>query len=139
MDTGVSARASRRVAEAIVAAGDQVVLVLEDLHWADASTRDLLLLARTSMLLVITCRTNEFAAAHPVAALLAERLHLAPLDRAEVAALAGAVLGTAPADHLVDALMVRAASVHVSNILRNLGLKSRIQAASLAHRQLPHT
>lgn len=104
-----------------LAAESPVVLVLEDLHWADASTRDLLLylsraLARTPVLLVITCRTDEFAAAHPVATLLAEltraphteRLHLAPLDRAEVTALARAVLGTDPADQLVETLMVRA-------------------------------
>ncbi|MFC4855246.1 helix-turn-helix transcriptional regulator [Actinophytocola glycyrrhizae] len=111
----------RKVADAVRAAGERVVLVLEDLHWADAATRDLLLflhraLAATPVLIVVTCRTDEVPAHHPVAALVAElsrsrhttRIHLPPLDRAGVAALAAGVLGAAPPDELVDTLMTRA-------------------------------
>jgi DNA-binding CsgD family transcriptional regulator/tetratricopeptide (TPR) repeat protein len=111
----------RRVADAVRAAGERVVLVVEDLHWADAATRDLLLflhraLANAPVLIVVTCRADEVPAHHPVATLLAElarsphteRLHLAPLDRAGVAALATAVLGATPPAELVDKLLTRA-------------------------------
>ncbi|HTE62562.1 MAG TPA: AAA family ATPase [Solirubrobacteraceae bacterium] len=109
------------VAKAITAAGPRVVLIIEDLHWADAATRDLLrylhrALADAPVLVVVTCRADEFAAHHPVATLLAEltrsphtrRLHLAPLDRDGVAALATAVLGATPPAELVDTLVTRA-------------------------------
>jgi DNA-binding CsgD family transcriptional regulator len=109
----------RRVADALTAG--PTVLVLEDLHWADASTRDLLrylhrVLADAPVLLIVTCRTDEFAADHPVARLLAElarsprsdRIHLRPLDRPEVTALARAVLGAEPPAELVDTLLTRA-------------------------------
>jgi DNA-binding NarL/FixJ family response regulator len=111
----------RRIADAIRAAGERVVLVVEDLHWADAATRDLLLflhraLATTSVLVIATCRAEEVPAHHPVAALVAElsrsphttRIHLPPLDRAGVTALAAGVLGTTPPDELVDTLLARA-------------------------------
>lgn len=117
--TGDRAAAYRRIAEAISRAGDQVVLVLEDLHWADASTRDLLRhlhRALADVLIVATCRADELTADHPVATLVAElarsprteRLHLGPLDRTGVAALARAVLNAEPAPVLVDQLVARA-------------------------------
>ncbi len=104
--TGDRATEYRRVADGIRAAGERVVLVVEDVHWADAATRDLLLylhraLAAAPVLVIVTCRTDEVPAHHPVARLLAElsrsrhthRLSLTPLDRDGVAALATAVLG----------------------------------------------
>jgi len=123
LDSGGSDRGAeyRRVADAIRAAGPRVVLIIEDLHWADAATRDLLrylhrALADAPVLMLLTCRTDEFAAHHPVATLLAEltrspnteRLYLAPLDRDGVTALAAAVLGSAPPAELVDTLVARA-------------------------------
>jgi DNA-binding CsgD family transcriptional regulator/tetratricopeptide (TPR) repeat protein len=100
------------VVEALRAVGEQVapvLLVLEDLHWADASTRDLLrfLLSRLSddrLLVVGTFRTDEMHRRHPLRALLAElvrlprveRLDLPPFDDAELRqylrSLAGGVL-----------------------------------------------
>jgi DNA-binding CsgD family transcriptional regulator len=110
----------RRVADAVTSAG-RVVLIIEDLHWADAASRDLLLylhraLANAPVLMIVTSRTDEVPAHHPVATLLTElarsphtaRLHLPPLDRAGVAALAAAVLGATPPAELVDTLMTRA-------------------------------
>lgn len=118
---GDRAAGYRRIADAIRAAGERVVLVLEDLHWADAATRDLLLflhraLAAAPVLIIATCRADEVPAHHPVAALVAElsrspyaaRLHLPPLDRDGVAALAAGVLGTPPPAELVDTLLARA-------------------------------
>jgi DNA-binding CsgD family transcriptional regulator/tetratricopeptide (TPR) repeat protein len=113
----------RRVADAITTAAGvhPVGLVIEDLHWADASTRDLLLylhraLAGVQVLMVGTLRADETGVDHPVAKLVAdlvrsprtERLTLAPLDRSEVSALAGAILGRPPAGDMVDALVTRA-------------------------------
>jgi DNA-binding CsgD family transcriptional regulator/tetratricopeptide (TPR) repeat protein len=86
-----------------------VVLVLEDLHWADRATRDLVaFLARTlrsgRVTLVVSYRADELHRRHPLRPLLAElvrlpgveRLQLAPFTRAELAehleAIAGAPL-----------------------------------------------
>jgi DNA-binding CsgD family transcriptional regulator/tetratricopeptide (TPR) repeat protein len=97
-----------------------VVLVLEDLHWADRASRDLLaFLARTlrsgRVLLVASYRSDELHRRHPLRPLLAElvrlpgveRLELAPLSRGELAehleAIAGAPL---PADQ-VERIHVR--------------------------------
>ena len=86
-----------------------VVLVLEDLHWADRATRDLVVfLTRTlrsgRVTLVVSYRSDELHRRHPLRPLLAElvrlpaveRLELAPFTRAELAehleAIAGAPL-----------------------------------------------
>jgi DNA-binding CsgD family transcriptional regulator/tetratricopeptide (TPR) repeat protein len=75
-----------------------VVLVVEDLHWADTSTRDLLRylvrgLRAGRVLFVVTARSEELYGRHPVLPFLAElerddrveRLELLPLDRDELA------------------------------------------------------
>src|SRR6266508_1374839 len=86
-----------------------VLLVLEDLHWADRATRDLVaFLARTlrsgRVTLAVSYRSDELHRRHPLRPLLAElvrlpgleRLELAPFSRAELAehleAIAGAPL-----------------------------------------------
>ena len=78
------------------------VLVIEDVHWADEATLDLLrFLARrlgpAATLMVITYRDDEVGPLHPVQLLagdlasstLVRRLRLAPLSRQAVALLAG--------------------------------------------------
>ena len=91
-----------------------VVLVLEDLHWADRSSRDLLaFLARTlragRVLLVVSYRSDELHRRHPLRPLLAElvrlpgveRLELAPFSRAELAEHLAAIAGVPlPADRI---------------------------------------
>ncbi|MFC4948743.1 helix-turn-helix transcriptional regulator [Pseudonocardia sp. GCM10023141] len=90
------------------AATGPVVLVVEDLHWADPSSRELFAyLARNlvgcGVLLVGTVRTGELVAGHPVRALLTEVgrradvvvLPLPPLAPGDVAALLTAIRGAA--------------------------------------------
>ncbi len=93
-----------------LAAERPTLLVLEDAHWADRSSLDLLdflvrnLRAAPGAMLVVTHRSDE-PAARGLRTLLAglgrlawvERVALAPLSRPEVAAQAGAILGR-PAD-----------------------------------------
>jgi predicted ATPase len=98
-----------------------LVLIVEDLHWADRSTRDFLAFllrnARTErLLLVATYRSDELHRRHPLRPFLAEaeraagvvRLDVAPFTREELAAQATGILGQ-PADaDLVDELFARA-------------------------------
>jgi DNA-binding CsgD family transcriptional regulator/tetratricopeptide (TPR) repeat protein len=96
-----------------------VVLVVEDLHWADQSTRDLLAflvrnLRRNRVLLVVTYRNDE-PGQQRLGPYLAEldrggpvqRLELPRLDRAETAAQLTGILGAAPAVDLVDGVFDR--------------------------------
>ena len=105
-----------------VAAEAPLMLVVEDLHWADASTRELVsFLARvirtSPVLLVVTVRAEELDPARPVGVLIgelarmphAERLVLVPLDRTGVAALVEAITGVAASDGVTGWLMQRAA------------------------------
>jgi class 3 adenylate cyclase len=109
---GDPGQAKLRLFEAVVgllatAARDQggVLLILEDVHWADSATRELLdhLCRRlTSMraLLLLTYRSDELDRRHPLAPVLqgwrrsgtAELITLAPLDRDQIAEVISAIL-----------------------------------------------
>lgn len=92
-----------------------MVLVIEDLHWADRSTLDLVTflvrnVVATRCLLVATLRTDDVERGGPLADTLAEltrksnviRLDLQALEREQTAAYLGHILGTAPARDVVD-------------------------------------
>jgi DNA-binding NarL/FixJ family response regulator/tetratricopeptide (TPR) repeat protein len=92
-----------------------VLLTVEDAHWADPSTRDLLAfltrtLAAVPVAIVTTFRTDELHRRHPLRGLVAElerqpqvvRLDLHPLDRDGVRAQLTAIQGVPPAPELVD-------------------------------------
>ena len=97
-----------------------VVLIVEDLHWADRSTRDLLaFLARNArderLLIVATFRTDELHRRHPLTAWLAEaerqhrveRIDLARFERDELAELLTAITGAPPTPTLVASIARR--------------------------------
>ena len=97
-----------------------LMLILEDLHWADQSTRELVAFLLRSLrgarvLLLVTYRSDELNRRHPLRSLVAswERLRtvshveLRRFDRAEVAAQLGAIFAAEPADGLVDLVFDR--------------------------------
>jgi ATP/maltotriose-dependent transcriptional regulator MalT len=97
-----------------------LVLVLEDLHWADRSTRDFLrFLVRATrherIVLVATYRSDELHRRHPLRPFLIEterlkqieRIELQPFSRLELAAQLTGILGSHPDPGVVNALFER--------------------------------
>jgi DNA-binding CsgD family transcriptional regulator/tetratricopeptide (TPR) repeat protein len=96
-----------------------ILLVLEDLHWADRSTRDLFaFLMRTlhgRVALIGSYRSDGLDRRHPLSPLLAEfirqpnveRLELAPFGRADVAEHLAAVSGKQLPGTAVDQIFAR--------------------------------
>jgi DNA-binding CsgD family transcriptional regulator/tetratricopeptide (TPR) repeat protein len=118
--------AQRRLFEALLALLTQlgeehpVVLALEDIHWADRSTRAFLaFLARSlgeeRVLVIASYRSDELHRRHPLRPLLAElerdprarRIALAPLGREELAAQLEDILGAPPDRDLLERLLRR--------------------------------
>jgi DNA-binding CsgD family transcriptional regulator/tetratricopeptide (TPR) repeat protein len=96
------------------------LLVVEDLHWADRSTRDLLAflvrnLRHGRLLLVMTYRSDELHRRHPLRPFLAEldrgrrveRLELARFGPAEVAAQLAGIQGAPPPAGLAERIHAR--------------------------------
>jgi DNA-binding CsgD family transcriptional regulator/tetratricopeptide (TPR) repeat protein len=114
-----------RLFEAFLAALERLagrsptLLVVEDLHWADRSTLDLLAFLhrnlRAGLLLVLTYRTDELHRRHPLRPFLAEldrsgradRLEVGRFDRVGVADLLAGILGARPEDALVEQIYRR--------------------------------
>jgi DNA-binding CsgD family transcriptional regulator len=98
-----------------------VVLVIEDAHWADRSSRDLLTFlignqrAIGGLLIVVTFRSDELHRTHPLRPMLAaldriswvERVELPRLTRHDTAELAAGILGRQLAGDVADALYHR--------------------------------
>src|SRR5919109_1455575 len=108
---GDPAQAKLRLFEAVVALlavpahEHGLLLVVEDVHWAESATRELLdhlarRLTNVRSLVLVTYRSDELDRRHPVAPLLqtwrrsalAEHVALAPLDRGEIAEMIAAIL-----------------------------------------------
>ncbi|GAB1645891.1 helix-turn-helix transcriptional regulator [Krasilnikovia sp. MM14-A1259] len=98
-----------------------LVLIIEDLHWADRSTRDLIaFLARSArlprVLIIATYRTDELHRGHPLRPFLGEfervrgvhRRELDRLDRDGTAQLLAQLGGGEPEPHTVDNIHARA-------------------------------
>ena len=97
-----------------LAAETPTVIALEDLHWADRSTRDMLQylvrsIDQAHLMLVGTYRTDELNERHPLFGLLAElqrtgrveRLDLTRFSRSEVGEQLAGILGRSPSGALV--------------------------------------
>ena len=106
-----------------LSARNRIVLLLDDLHWADPASLDLLrFLARSlvtlPLLVIATYRSDEITRRHPLYALLpilvrearAERLDLRPLDEDDLHALISTRYHLGPADiaRLITYLQERA-------------------------------
>ena len=127
-----------------LAAATPLVLVVEDLHWADRSTRDLLLFLIRSLrservLLLATYRADELHRGHPMRQYVAElqrtrmleRLDLRPFNRAEVAELVAWIAGSAADRRLVDSVFARSAG--------NPFFAEELMAAGAGDGQIPAT
>ncbi len=103
-----------------VAEEREVLFVVEDLHWADRSTRDFLaFLVREQhtgkLTVVITVRGEDVHREHPVRGFISEltrmhgvrRLELAPFTRAELALQVEGITGQRPSHELVERLFER--------------------------------
>ena len=109
-----------------LAAAAPVLLVLEDLHWADTSTRDLVtflsrMLHRERVALIGTYRTDDLHRRHPLRPVVAELLRLpsviavdlAPLDPSALAEHLTAAL----AEHLMAAAPGRIDAIELNDIV----------------------
>ncbi|MEV6393196.1 AAA family ATPase [Streptomyces sp. NPDC051907] len=103
-----------------IAADRTIVVVLEDLHWADASTRHLLgylfrTLRRGRLLLIATYRSDDVHRRHPLRPFLAEldrmrtvqRVELTRFNRGEVQRQMAGILAAEPEPALVDRVFER--------------------------------
>jgi DNA-binding CsgD family transcriptional regulator len=105
-----------------LAAQRPLALVIEDAHWADRSSRDLLAFligyqrAVGNLLIMVTFRSDELHRTHPLRPLLAElariewvdRIELPPLTRGQAEEFAAVVLGRQPEPTVADAIYERA-------------------------------
>jgi predicted ATPase len=99
-----------------------LALIIEDAHWADRSSRDLLAFligyqrAVGNLLIIVTFRSDELHRTHPLRPLLAElariewvdRAELPPLTRGQAEELAAVVLGRQPEQAVADTIYERA-------------------------------
>ena len=103
-----------------VAQRGPLVVVVEDVHWADRSTRDLLAflvrnLRHAPVLVLVTVRSDALDRHSPVLPFLAElqrderveRIQLPAFGRAEVGQLVAGMTGGTPPGDIVDAILER--------------------------------
>jgi DNA-binding CsgD family transcriptional regulator len=135
-----------RVRETVqaAAAAHPAVLVLEDMHWSDPASLDLLrMLGRglhdLPVLLIVTYRADELTRRHPLHQLLpllvrearAVRLDVPPLPRDAIAALVASRYALPPADatRLVEHLLDRGGGnpFYVGEVLRTLAAEGNLR------------
>jgi tetratricopeptide (TPR) repeat protein len=150
-DDGSQARLFERLLAALLNASTAgpLVLVVEDLQWADRSTRDFLAFAVRAarperLALIGTYRSDELhGRRHPVRPFIHElarsgqstRLELPPLTRAELRDQIAAITGETPDPILVDRMLARSqgnplfAEELLASALANAGLPESLEDA----------
>jgi DNA-binding CsgD family transcriptional regulator/tetratricopeptide (TPR) repeat protein len=109
LDVGIDAETPREVAaELLTALGRTPLLVLEDVHWADQATLDVLRvlgrrIERTEALVLATYRDDEVDSEHPLRALLGELASAPGVDRVAVPQLSVEAVRLLAEPHGADA------------------------------------
>ncbi len=101
-----------------------LVVIMEDIHWADESTRHLLrflarALADAPVMIIATYRTDELTRRHPLRPFLAEvgrfpgtvRIEVPSLERAEVAELLTQLMERPPSNVVIDLVYRRSEGI----------------------------
>ncbi len=106
------------------------VIAVEDVHWADEASLDLLMylgrrVARASLLMIVTYRTDELHPHHPLRNVLGVLASSATTQRLELAPLSVAAVQTLGADQGVSAIALHTATggnpFFVTEALANTG------------------
>jgi DNA-binding CsgD family transcriptional regulator len=125
-----------------LAAASPVLLVLEDVHWADQSTRDLLtflsrMLHAERIAVVATYRSDDMHRRHPLRPLVAELLRLPTVSSIEL----GPLTASAMAQHLTELSLHRLDAQAIDKMITraegNAYYAEELLAASSAGTQLP--
>jgi DNA-binding NarL/FixJ family response regulator len=125
-----------------LAAANPVLLVLEDLHWADRSTRDLVtflsrMLRSERIALVLSYRTDDIHRGHPLRPVVAELQRLPSVTVMEV----GPLDSEAMAEHLTRLADGRQSAVVIGRVIRraegNAYFAEELLATSSAGSELP--
>ncbi|SFK87262.1 regulatory protein, luxR family [Geodermatophilus ruber] len=124
-----------------LAAGTPLLVVLEDVHWADRSSRDLLryLLARLAdepVAVVVSYRSDDLHRRHPLRPLLAELVRLPGVERLELGPLPDAAVGELVRG-LADGVAERTVDDVVARAEGNAFYAEELLAAGLAGETLP--
>ncbi|WP_152365179.1 helix-turn-helix transcriptional regulator [Microlunatus speluncae] len=101
-----------------------LILIIEDLHWADQPTRQLLnfvarALTDSPVMIIMTYRSDELTRRHPVRPFLAElarlpqlrRIDLPRLNRPETVELLTDLIGREPSSSMIDVITARSEGV----------------------------
>jgi ATP/maltotriose-dependent transcriptional regulator MalT len=101
-----------------------LVVIMEDIHWADESTRHVLrflarALAEAPVMIITTYRTDELTRRHPLRPFLAEvgrfpgtvRVEVPSLERAEVAELLTQLMERPPSNVVIDLVYRRSEGI----------------------------